>query len=115
MVISNFLKTAEKFEIQAYKRPKNHKELRKTHVAFSGSPQKHPFDSYRVILVTDPYSTNTMYYEFMKKDISYVEELPNLGQEAQYCCTQFGIHCRRHHGIMTWHGTTGRCKAGGSD
>jgi inorganic pyrophosphatase len=78
MVISNFLKTAEKFEIQAYKRPKNHKELRKTHVAFSGSPQKHPFDSYRVILVTDPYSTNTMYYEFMKKDISYVEELPNL-------------------------------------
>lgn len=78
MVISNFLKTAEKFEIQAYKRPKNHKELRKTHVAFSGSPQKHPFDAYRVILVTDPYSTNTMYYEFMKKDISYVEELPNL-------------------------------------
>lgn len=78
MVTSNFLKTAEKFEIQAYKRPKNHKLLRKTHVAFSGSPQKHPFDSHRVILVTDPYSTNTIYYEFMKKNISYVEELPNL-------------------------------------
>jgi inorganic pyrophosphatase len=78
MVISNFLKTAEKFEIQAYKRPKNHKELRKSHVAFSGSPQKHPFDAYRVILVMDPYSTNTIYYEFMKKDIAFVEELPNL-------------------------------------
>ena len=78
MVISNFLKTTEKFEIQAYKRPKDPKELRKTHVAFSGSPQKHPADSHRIILVTDPYSTNTIYYEFMKKDISYVEELPNL-------------------------------------
>ena len=78
MVISNFLKTSEKFEIQAYKRPKDHKVLRNTHVAFSGSPQKHPFDSHRVILVVDPYSTNTIYYEFMKKDISYVEELPNL-------------------------------------
>ena len=52
--------------------------MRKTHVAFSGSPQKHPFDSNRVILVADPYSTNTTYYEFMKKDISYVEELPNI-------------------------------------
>ncbi len=78
MVIANFLKTAEKFEIQAYKRPKDHKVLRNTHVAFSGSPQKHPFDAHRVILVTDPYSTNTIFYEFMKKDISYVEELPNL-------------------------------------
>ena len=78
MVIANFLKTAEKFEIQAYKRPKDHKVLRNTHVAFSGSPQKHPFDSHRVILVTDPYSTNTIFYEFMKNDISYVEELPNL-------------------------------------
>jgi hypothetical protein len=33
MVVSNFLKAAEKFEIQANKRPKNPKELRKTHVA----------------------------------------------------------------------------------
>ena len=78
MVITNFIKSAEKFEIQAYKPPKDPKMLRKTHVAFSGYPQKHPFDSHRVMLVADPYSTNTIYYEFMKKDISYVEELPNI-------------------------------------
>jgi inorganic pyrophosphatase len=28
--------------------------------------------------VTDPFSTNTLYYEFSKDDISYLEELPNL-------------------------------------
>lgn len=78
MVISNFLKTAEKFEIQAYKRPKDPKVLRKTHVAFTGSPQKHPYDAHRVILVSDPHSTNTIFYEFMKNDIAFVEELPNL-------------------------------------
>ena len=78
MVVSNFLKAAEKFEIQAYKRPKNPKELRKTHVAFTGSPQKHPYDGLRVILVLDPCSSNTIYCEFMKKNISYIEELPNV-------------------------------------
>ena len=78
MVVSSFLKAAEKFEIQAYKRPKNPKELRKTHVAFTGSPQKHPYDDHRVILVSDPCSSNTIYCEFMKKNISYIEELPNV-------------------------------------
>ena len=52
--------------------------LKDTHVPFSGSPKKHPYDSDRVILVADPFSTNTLYYEFNKEDISYLEELPNL-------------------------------------
>jgi inorganic pyrophosphatase len=73
-----YLKEAEKFEIQAYKRPKDIKSLRKTHVSFSGSPQKHPYDSEKVIIVADPYSTQNTYYEFYKDDISYVEELPNI-------------------------------------
>ncbi len=78
MPMPQFPQTAEKFEIQAYKRPKNFKELLKSHVAFTGSPRKHPFDTERVILVTDPYSTNTFYYEFQTVDISYLEEQPNL-------------------------------------
>ncbi|MBW1900438.1 MAG: inorganic pyrophosphatase Ppa [Deltaproteobacteria bacterium] len=73
-----FLQKAEKFEIQTYKRPKNFKSLKKSHVAFSGSPQKHPHDSEKVILVSDPFSTSTFYFEFKKKDVTYVEELPNL-------------------------------------
>jgi inorganic pyrophosphatase len=73
-----FLQKAEKFEIQAYKRPKNFKNLKMTHVAFSGSPQKHPHDAKKVILVADPFSTSTFYFEFTKEDVTYVEELPNL-------------------------------------
>ena len=76
---SHIPKAFEKFEIQAYRRkPKDLKLLKKTHVAFTGSPQKHPFDPQRVVLISDPYSTSTVYYEFMKNDISYVEELPSV-------------------------------------
>ena len=78
MTPTHLQKVAEKFEIQAYKRPRDIKELRKTHVPFTGSPQKHPHDRNRVILISDPYSTYTSFFEFLKKDISYIEELPNL-------------------------------------
>ena len=71
-------KAAEKFEIQAYRRPKDFQELRKNHVAFTGSPRKHYYDENRIVLVIDPYSSNTFYYEFKQSDIAYVEELPSL-------------------------------------
>ncbi|UCF93354.1 MAG: inorganic pyrophosphatase Ppa [Desulfobacterales bacterium] len=78
MQITKYPQEAASFQIQAYKRPKDLNTLRAAHVPFSGSPQKHPFDPDKVILVVDPYSTNTFYYEFDTEDISYVEELPNL-------------------------------------
>lgn len=68
----------EKFELELYKKPKDKKLLAKSNVSFSGSPQKHPYDTDKVILVIDPYSTNTFYYEFNKSDIAFVEELPNI-------------------------------------
>jgi inorganic pyrophosphatase len=75
---TGYLKEAEKFEIQAYKRPEDFNTLRKTHVAFSGTPKRHPYDSDKVVLVADPYSKQNVYYEFNKMDISYVEELPSI-------------------------------------
>ncbi len=78
MPISNFPQEARKFEIQAFARPKNLEELKKSHVPFSGSPIKHPYDSKKIVLVPDPYSTSTFYYEFKTKDISYMEELPSI-------------------------------------
>ena len=71
-------KKSEKFEIQAYKRPQNIKELMESHVPFSGAPQRHPHEPDKVILVPDPFSTHTFYYEFEAEDISFVEELPSL-------------------------------------
>jgi len=78
MVFSNFPQAAEKFEIQAYKRPGSIKDIRKTHVAFSGSPRKHPYDDTKVVLITDPVSMNTFYYEFKTDDVTFVEELPSI-------------------------------------
>ena len=78
MTSESYPQEAVQFHIQAYQKPKNFRTLRNTHVSFSGSPQKHPYDSNKIILVTDPFSTNTLYYEFNKDDISYLEELPNL-------------------------------------
>lgn len=78
MMTKNFPQEVKKFEIEAYKRPKNLKELRKTHVPFSGSPLKHPFDPEKVILVPDPYSSSAFYFEFKKDDIAYGEKLPSI-------------------------------------
>ncbi len=77
MAASNFLQAIKKFEIEAYKRPGSLKELRKNHVPFSGSPIQHPYDAKKIILIVDPYSTNTSYYEFKKVDVSFAEELPS--------------------------------------
>ena len=78
MATERYPQEAPKFQIQAYKKPSDIRHMRKTHVSFSGSPKKHPYDPEQVILVADPFSTNNLFYEFTKEDISYVEELPNL-------------------------------------
>ncbi len=78
MPIKTLLKNTEHFEIEKYKKPKDRKMLVKTHIPYSGSPHKHPYDSEKMILVVDPYYTSTFYYELNKSDISFVEELPNL-------------------------------------
>lgn len=78
MPIRNIPQQAKKFEIETYKRPRNLRELKKTHVPFSGSPLKHPYDSSKVILVPDPYSSTPLYYEFKSGDVSFLEELPNI-------------------------------------
>ena len=78
MTEESYPQEALKFQIQAYKKPKELHVLKKTHVSFSGSPRKHPYDSNKVILIVDPFSANNLYFEFNKDDVSYVEELPNL-------------------------------------
>ena len=78
MPITKQPQEAVKFEIQTYRRPKDRKALRSTHVAFSGSPQRHPYDRKKFVLIADPFSTQNHYYEFSKRDVSYVEEQPSI-------------------------------------
>lgn len=76
MTIDTFLKLKDSFELQEYAlQPEiNKKEC----ASFYGSPRKHPYEKERVVLVADPFSDHTFYYEFNLKDIVSVEEQPNL-------------------------------------
>ena len=78
MTTSILIKKTAFFEIDIFKRPNDARLLKMTHVAFSGSPRKHWHDPFKVILVADPFSHNTFYYEFQIEDIDYVQEMPNL-------------------------------------
>jgi len=75
MTIKKFLEKAKKFEIEAYKK---YSDLFFNYVPFAGSPQKHPYDEDKIIVVIDPFSTHTSYYEFNIADIEGVQELPSL-------------------------------------
>ena len=76
MSTAHYLELKDKVEIQKYVKPSD--ADRKESIAFSGSPRKHPHDSARVILVADPFSENTFFYEFNVDDIVFVEELPSI-------------------------------------
>ncbi len=78
MVIKNFLQEIKRFEIETFKRPKNLEELKRTHVAFSRSPLKHPLDPKKVILIPDPYTSSPFYYEFKAEDVAFAEKLPSV-------------------------------------
>ncbi len=76
MSIVNFLELKEKLEIQEYVKPKDLDK--KNHIPFSGSPRKHPYEQTRVVLVADPFSENTFFYEFNIKDIAFAEKLSSI-------------------------------------
>lgn len=78
MATKNFPQEVKKFEIESYEKPKDLRELKKTHVPFSGSPLKHPHDPKKVILVPDPYASSPFYYEFRSDDVTFVERLPSV-------------------------------------
>jgi len=75
MGIPKFLQKAKKFEVDAYKKIE---ALSRQNVAFSGTPQKHPYDEDKIILVADPLSSQMFYYEFKTADVEGVEDLPRL-------------------------------------
>ncbi|RLC06026.1 MAG: inorganic pyrophosphatase Ppa [Deltaproteobacteria bacterium] len=76
MSIINFLELKEKLEIQKYVKPQTLDK--KNHIFFSGSPRKHPYEQTRIILITDPLSENTFFYEFNIEDVAFAEELPSI-------------------------------------
>lgn len=76
MTINKFLELKDKLELQRYVRPVDIDK--KACVSFYGSPKKHPYEKKRVVLVADPFSEYTFYYEFNIEDILSVEEQSNI-------------------------------------
>jgi hypothetical protein len=79
MSIRKYLKTESLSEIIKYS---SHENYTKLGVAFTGAPKKHPFDKEKLILIADPFSTHTSFYEFTITDILHVDELPHLVDES---------------------------------
>jgi len=78
MTMHHFPQKTEKFEIQTYAKPIRTMDLKKNHVAFSGLLFKHPNDPEMVVLLAEPYGSQTFYYEFRIADISFMEEISNV-------------------------------------
>ncbi len=79
MTIRSYLQKAGIFEIEKYS---SHPNYSKDCVAFTGAPRKHPNDPDKLILISDPFSTNTIFFEFKMDDIKHMEELPSIVSET---------------------------------
>ena len=78
MSIKPFLRTSPIHDLAIF-RP--HINLEKEAVAFTGAPRKHPYDEEKMLLILDPFSANTMFYEFNMENILHVDDMPNVATE----------------------------------
>jgi inorganic pyrophosphatase len=53
-------------------------DFKSQHVVFSGALGKHPYDSNKIVLISNPHINNTSYYEFISTDIGLIQKLPNI-------------------------------------
>jgi len=76
--MSYFVIESQSTNLVKYHLPFDINEFKKGHMAFSGALGKHPYDSNKIMLISDPHINNTSYYEFESADIGLVEKLPNI-------------------------------------
>ena len=79
MSIKKYLETLPLHEIKKYDRRQNYS---KTCIPFTGTPRKHPYDTEKMLLINNPYSSDTIFYEFRFSDIKGVDDLPSLLTES---------------------------------
>lgn len=57
-------------------------EIRKNALAFIGALRKHPYDTDKLLLITDPFSSDTEFYEFRIADVVCYEEQPGIATDS---------------------------------
>lgn len=78
MSIRQYLDTAPLFEITRYTK---HSDYQQKCISFVGAPRKHPYDENKMLLIRNPFSSNTVFYEFLISDILAVDELPSIATD----------------------------------
>ena len=79
MSIRRYLETQPLYDLVKYdRRP----DLVTEAISFIGAPRKHPYDDSKLLLITEPFSSDTEFFEFQTDDIVYYEERPNISTES---------------------------------
>jgi len=79
MSIRKYLETQPLYDVVKYdRRPALISEA----ISFTGALRKHPYDDSKILLITDPFSSDTEFFEFQAADIVYYEERPNISTES---------------------------------
>lgn len=65
------------------------------HVAFEGTPKKHPYDSSYLILLSDPFSQDKIFYEFALNSIGVIEDLGTVSSEEGESANQVRIWVKK--------------------
>jgi hypothetical protein len=95
MPIRHLLDASTSKALQKYNAKIDRQELFTRFVSFSGVPRKHPNDSSRILLISDPFSLHTSYYEFIAEDIVYAEEINTVVTPDGKTATMVRIWVRR--------------------
>jgi hypothetical protein len=79
MSVLKYLETKPIFDLAKYE---PHPDLERDCIAFVGAPRKHPYDEEKILLVIDPFSSHTAFYEFLIRDIRHVDKEPNIATDG---------------------------------
>ena len=75
--IKKLIEMAASYEVSKFRNVK----LKDSHIPYEGSPKKHPTDENILILLTDPHSRKSSFYEFSVESIGKIEELGTITSE----------------------------------
>ena len=79
MSVIKYIETQPLHDLTKYK---TKIDYRKCAVSFTGSARKHPYDKDKLLLVADPFSSHTVFYEFRIKDIVHYDDLPGIATDS---------------------------------
>lgn len=79
MSVTKYINTSPLYNLTKYK---SKIDYRNCAVSFTGSARKHPYDQEKLLLVSDPFTSHTVFYEFKITDIVHYDDLPGIATDS---------------------------------